>query len=59
MTGLTSITGYPISFVRAFIEVIVVLLGWYLGGNVGLGTIIFALGIGPSVALGLNIVNKF
>ena len=59
MTGLTSITGYPISFVRALIEISVVILGWYLGGNVGLGTIIFAFGIGPSVALGLNIVNKF
>ena len=59
MTGLTSITGYPISFVRASIEISVVILGWYLGGNVGLGTIIFAFGIGPSVALGLNIVNKF
>ena len=59
MTGLTSITGYPISFVRASIEISVVILGWYLGGNVGLGTIIFAFGIGPSVAIGLNIVNKF
>jgi len=34
------------------------LLGWYLGGTLGLGTIIFAFGIGPAVALGLSIVNQ-
>ena len=59
MTGITDITGYPISFVRAIIEISVVILGWYFGGTVGVGTLIFAFGIGPSVALGLNIVNKF
>ncbi len=59
MTGITDLTGYPISFVRAIIEISVVILGWYFGGTVGLGTLIFAFGIGPSVALGLNIVNKF
>ena len=59
MTGITDITGYPISFVRATIEISVVILGWYFGGTVGVGTVIFAFGIGPSVALGLNIVNKF
>ena len=57
MTGLTRITGYPIS--RASIEITVVIIGWYLGGTVGLGTLIFAFGIGPAVALGLSIVNKF
>jgi len=59
MTGITDLTGYPISFVRAIIEISVVILGWYFGGTVGVGTVIFAFGIGPSVALGLNIVNKF
>tara|TARA_B100000035_G_scaffold189537_1_gene161816 strand:+ start:1451 stop:2107 length:657 start_codon:yes stop_codon:yes gene_type:complete len=59
MTGLTYITGYPISFVRASIEITAVILGWYLGGTVGYGTLIFALGIGPAVALGLYLVNKF
>ena len=58
MTGLTRITGYPISFIRASIEITVVIIGWYLGGTVGLGTLIFAFGIGPAVALGLSIVNK-
>ena len=58
MTGLTSMTGYPISFIRASIEITVVIIGWYLGGTVGLGTLIFAFGIGPAVALGLSIINK-
>ena len=58
MTGFTRITGYPISFIRASIEVTVVIIGWYLGGTVGLGTLIFAFGIGPAVALGLSIVKK-
>ena len=58
MTGFTRITGYPISFIRASIELTVVIIGWYLGGTVGLGTLIFAFGIGPAVALGLSIVKK-
>jgi len=58
MTGLTRITGYPISFIRASIEITVVIIGWYLGGTIGLGTLIFAFGIGPAVALGLSMVNK-
>jgi hypothetical protein len=33
-------------------------IGWYLGGTVGVGTLLFALGIGPCVALGLFLVNK-
>ena len=55
MTGLTQITFLPISLVRAFIEITVVILGWYLGGTVGFGTLIFAFGIGPAVSLGLSI----
>ena len=33
-------------------------IGWYLGGTVGVGTLLFAFGIGPAVALGLFIVGK-
>jgi len=39
--------------VRGVLEVSVVAIGWLLGGTVGLGTLLFAFGIGPSVALGL------
>ena len=58
MTGLTKITNLPIALVRACLEISVVIAGWYLGGTVGVGTLIFALGIGPCVALGLYLVNK-
>jgi uncharacterized membrane protein YczE len=58
MTGLTKLTNLPIALVRAFLEISVVLAGWYLGGTVGVGTLIFAFGIGPCVALGLFLVNK-
>jgi len=58
MTGLTKLTNLPIALVRAFLEISAVLAGWYLGGTVGVGTLIFAFGIGPCVALGLFFVNK-
>ena len=59
MTGLQRKTNFPIATVRAFLEISVVLTGWYLGGTVGIGTLLFAFGVGPAVALGLYIVEKF
>jgi uncharacterized membrane protein YczE len=47
MTGLHKRTGWPIWVGRTGIEVIVCALGWILGGNVGFGTLAFALLIGP------------
>ena len=58
MIGLQKITGLPIAAVRAFLEISVVSIGWYLGGTVGVGTLLFAFGIGPCVALGLYLVDK-
>ena len=58
MTGLTKLTNLPIALVRACLEISIVIVGWYLGGTVGVGTLIFAFGIGPCVAFGLFIVNK-
>jgi len=48
MTGLAR-RGITIRRVRTFIEVIVLALGWFLGGTVGVGTVLFALAIGPIV----------
>ena len=59
MTGFQKKTGFPIASIRGGIEIIVVLCGWLLGGTIGLGTLLYALGVGPSIALGLNIVKKF
>ena len=58
MTGVQRITGKPIALVRGTIEVTVVFFGWLLGGTAGIGTIIFALGIGPAVAIGIYFVSK-
>ena len=58
MTGLQKKTNLPIALVRAFLEISVVSIGWYLGGTVGIGTLLFAFGIGPCVALSLYIVKK-
>ena len=59
MTGLQKKTNFPIAYVRAFLEIAVVITGWYLGGTVGIGTLLFAFGVGPAVALGLYMVDKF
>ena len=58
MVGLQKKTNLPIALVRATIEITVVSIGWYLGGTVGIGTLLFAFGIGPCVALGLYITDK-
>jgi uncharacterized membrane protein YczE len=58
MVGLQKKTNLPIAVVRAFLEITAMSIGWYLGGTVGIGTLLFAFGIGPSVALGLFIVGK-
>ena len=50
MTGLQRLTGFPIASVRSAIEIGAVVLGWALGGVVGIGTLLFAFGIGPAVA---------
>jgi uncharacterized membrane protein YczE len=59
MTSLHRNTGIRISRVRLSIEVIVLLAGMALGGSVGIGTAMFALFIGNSIATNLNLVTKF
>ena len=58
MTGLQRVTQYPIAWVRVCIEVSVVGVGWTLGGTVGVGTLLFAFGIGPAVAFGVHLVTN-
>ncbi len=58
MIGLQKLTNFPIAAVRGTMEISVVSIGWYLGGTVGIGTLLFAFGIGPCVALGLYLVDK-
>lgn len=58
MTGLQRITGFPIVWVRTSIEIAVLLAGWLLGGAIGIGTLLFAFGVGPALSLGLLIVLR-
>ena len=59
MTGLQKKTNLPISLIRAILEISAVAVGWYLGGIVGIGTIVFALAIGPFVSAGLFFVGRY
>lgn len=58
MTGLQRRSNLPIAWVRMAIEIAVVILGWLLGGVVGFGTLLFAIGIGWAVSLGLYSVAR-
>jgi uncharacterized membrane protein YczE len=49
MTGLARRTGWSVRLSRTLIEVSVLAIGWLLGGSVGLGTVVYALAIGPLV----------
>ena len=53
MTGIHHRWGFKIWWVRTAIEVTVLSIGWVLGGNVGLGTLAFALLVGPMVGVTL------
>ena len=59
MTGIQKKTNLPFSLVRTLIELSAVAFGWYLGGIVGVGTVMYALGIGPLVSLGMFFVSKY
>lgn len=57
MTGLQSVTGKPIALVRTGLELSVVMIGWLLGGTLGLGTVFYAFGIGPALAIGMLLLQ--
>ena len=59
MTGLQKMTNLSIAFIRTIIEISAVIVGWYLGGVVGIGTVVFALGIGPFVSACLFFVGRY
>ena len=58
MTGLHRRTGAPIGPIRTGLEVSALLAGWALGGTLGVGTLAFALAIGPAVALTLSAMAR-
>lgn len=58
MIGLQQKTNTSIPLIRTVIEITAVTIGWFLGGIVGIGTILFVFGIGPCVGVGLTLVEK-
>ena len=58
MTGLVARTGLPVGVVRTAIEATVLSVGWLLGGTVGIGTVVYAFGIGPLVQLVLKVTPR-
>lgn len=51
MTGINARTGWSVRSVRTAIEVTVLLSGWLMGGSFGVGTVLYALAIGPLIQL--------
>ncbi|MDI7396228.1 hypothetical protein QLY43_05985 [Cronobacter dublinensis] len=49
MTGINARTGWSVRSVRTAIEVSVLLAGWAMGGTLGIGTVVYALAIGPLI----------
>ena len=59
MTGLQEYSNLPLAVVRTAIEISVVTLGWVLGGVAGVGTLLFAFGIGPSISISMYVFSSY
>lgn len=57
MLAVSRATGWSVQRSRATIELMVLIIGWLLGGPVGVGTVVFTLLVGPSVQLGFRLLN--
>ena len=58
MLGLSRRTGGSVRLIRTLIEVAVLVIGWLLGGTIGVGTLAFAFGIGPVVQVALRLFKR-
>ena len=58
MKGISENFHKPIYLIRLSIEIVVVILGWILGGTVGLGTLMFAVLIGPIISVSLIVIKR-
>ena len=57
MLALTRRTGRRVSLMRATVELSALTIGFLMGGTVGLGTLVFAFGVGPAVELGFRLLR--
>ncbi len=58
MTGLQRKTKYSFTLIRSILEISAVSFGFLLGGVIGLGTVLYAIMVGPSVSLGFYVVGR-
>jgi len=58
MTGIARVRGWPLGAARALVEVIVLTVGWLLGGVAGIGTVLFATFIGPCVHVAVRLLSR-
>jgi uncharacterized protein len=58
MIGLTRKLGVPVAFIKNGMDVTVALTGWWLGGPLGVGTAVVALGLGPCMQLGMAAIAR-
>lgn len=58
MTGITRVTGWALGWTRAIVEVTVLIIGVFLGGVAGVGTLLFALFVGPCVNVAVRLLSK-
>jgi uncharacterized membrane protein YczE len=58
MTGLFARTGWSVWPIRTGIEATVLCTGWLLGGSVGVGTVVYAFGIGPLIHLLIPLARR-
>ena len=57
MTGISRRTGWSLRLTRTGLELTVLVLGWLMGGTVGIGTVAFALTIGPLSQLSMHLFS--
>lgn len=58
MTGIARVSGRPLAAARVAVEATVLIAGWLLGGAAGLGTMLFAVFIGPCVQLAVRLIGR-
>jgi uncharacterized protein len=58
MTGLARVLHWPLGVARAAVEATVLIAGWLLGGVAGIGTLLFAVFIGPCVHLAVRLISR-
>ena len=58
MTGVARVSGWPLGAARSLIEILVLSVGWLLGGVAGIGTLLFAVLIGPCVHTAVRLLSS-